>query len=92
MKVDIVTPDGVLFSGEVEAVAVPGVKGEFVILKNHAPIISLLEKGNIRLIGEDIAIEDELAHKFTREKRETVLPINSGTVEAKNNKVIILAE
>jgi len=92
MKVDIVTPDGVLFSGEIEAVAVPGVKGEFVILHNHAPIISLLEKGNIRLIGEDITIEDELADKFLRVKEEVLLPINSGTVEAKNNKVIILAE
>ncbi len=92
MKVDIVTPDGVLFSGEIEAVAVPGVKGEFVILTNHAPIISLLEKGNVRLIGEDITIKDELAHKFIREKEEILFPINSGTVEAKNNKVIILAE
>ena len=92
MKVDIVTPDGVLFSGEVEAVAVPGIKGEFVILNNHAPIISILDKGNIRLIGEDITINDELADTFLREKEEIILPINSGTVEAKNNKVIILAE
>ncbi len=92
MKVDIVTPDGVLFSGEVKAVAVPGVKGEFMILDHHAPIISTLEKGNIRLIGEDIIIEDELADKFIKEKEEILLPIHSGTVEAKNNKVIILAE
>jgi F-type H+-transporting ATPase subunit epsilon len=92
MKVDIVTPDGVLFSGEVEAVAVPGIKGEFVILNNHAPIISILEDGNIRLIGEDITIEDELADKFVKEKEEILLPIHSGTVEAKNNQVIILAE
>ncbi len=92
MKVDIVTPDGVLFSGEVEAVAVPGVNGDFMILNHHAPIISILQKGNIRLIGENITIEDELADKFTLKKEEIILPIQSGTVEAKNNKVIILAE
>lgn len=47
MKLEIVTPDGVVFSGEVSMVTVPGTKGSFTVLENHAPIISTLEKGKI---------------------------------------------
>ena len=45
MFLEIVTPEATLFSGEIESLAVPGVKGEFQMLKDHAPIISLLKKG-----------------------------------------------
>ena len=92
MKVDIVTPEGALFSGEVDSIVVPGVNGSFEMLNNHAPIIAVLDKGNVRLKGQGILIDNELKDKFIVKQGEVVLPINSGTVEMKNNHVIVLAE
>ncbi len=92
MKLDIVSPEGVLFTGEVDSVVVPGINGEFEILNNHAPIISILDKGNIRIKGDNLIIEEEVIDKFIKGDYELSLSIQSGTVEAKNNKVIILAE
>ncbi|AXT62134.1 F0F1 ATP synthase subunit epsilon [Aquimarina sp. AD10] len=92
MYLEIVTPEAVLFSGEVTSVAVPGVDGEFQMLDNHAPIISLLAKGNVKVYG-DMNLEEEVADKFTKgENGETLLPINSGAIEMKDNKVIVLAD
>ncbi|RAV27576.1 F0F1 ATP synthase subunit epsilon [Sinomicrobium soli] len=92
MYLEIVSPEATLFSGEVTSVAVPGVNGEFQMLKDHAPIVSLLGKGNVKIYGE-ISIEPGFAEKFsTGEKGETLLPIGSGTVEMRNNKIIVLAD
>jgi F-type H+-transporting ATPase subunit epsilon len=44
MKLDIVTPEGALFSGEVDSIVVPGVNGAFEMLNNHAPIIASWEQ------------------------------------------------
>ena len=92
MKLDIVSPEGILFSGEVNSVVVPGVNGAFEILNNHAPIIAILGKGEIRIKGDKILIDNEVQDKFKVTTGEAVLPIHSGTVEMKNNKVIVLAE
>ncbi|TSE04286.1 MULTISPECIES: F0F1 ATP synthase subunit epsilon [Aquimarina] len=92
MYLEIVTPEAVLFSGEVTSVAVPGVDGEFQMLDNHAPIISLLGKGNVKVYG-DMNLEEEVANKFTKgENGVTLLSITSGTIEMKDNKVIVLAD
>ncbi|MEW7289810.1 F0F1 ATP synthase subunit epsilon [Aquimarina sp. 2304DJ70-9] len=92
MYLEIVTPEAVLFSGEVTSVAVPGVDGEFQMLDNHAPIISLLAKGNVKVYG-DMNLDEEVADKFAKgENGTTLLPINSGTIEMKDNKVIVLAD
>ena len=92
MLLEIVTPEATLFKGEVTSVAVPGVDGEFQMLDNHAPIVSLLGKGNVKIYGE-VSLKKEVAPKFSKdEKGVTLLPINSGTVEMNNNKVIVLAD
>jgi F-type H+-transporting ATPase subunit epsilon len=92
MKLDIVTPEGALFSGEVDSIIVPGVNGAFEMLNNHAPIIAILGEGDIRIKGSNILIDTEVQDKFKITTGEAVLPIKSGTVEMKNNKVIVLAE
>ncbi len=92
MKLDIVTPEGALFSGEIEAIVVPGVNGTFEMLNNHAPIVAILTKGDVRIKGQNLRVDDEVVDKFKIDKNELVLPINSGTVEMKNNQVILLAE
>jgi len=92
MYLEIVTPEAVLFSGEVTSVAVPGVDGEFQMLDNHAPIVSILGQGNVKVYGE-MKLEEEVADKFSKgENGATILPINSGAIEMKENKVIVLAD
>ncbi|WP_103866644.1 F0F1 ATP synthase subunit epsilon [Aquimarina sp. I32.4] len=92
MYLEIVTPEAILFSGEVTSVVVPGVNGEFQMLDNHAPIISLLGKGDVKVFG-DMNLEEEVATKFTEgENGATLLSINSGTIEMKDNKIVVLAD
>ncbi|UJH66111.1 F0F1 ATP synthase subunit epsilon [Allomuricauda sp. SCSIO 65647] len=92
MYLEIVSPEATLFAGEVTSVSVPGVNGEFQMLENHAPIVSLLQEGKVKVKG-NIIIEEEFQHKFTKgADSETILEITSGTVEMKDNKVIVLAD
>lgn len=92
MYLEIVSPEATLFSGEVTSVAVPGVDGEFQMLNNHAPIVSLLKEGVVKISG-NIKLEEDVQDKFTKgDKETTLLKINSGTLEMKDNKAIILAD
>ncbi len=92
MYLEIVSPEATLFAGEVNSVTVPGINGEFQMLKDHAPIVSLLQKGKV-IVDGDITIEEEYENKFTKNaKGKTVLSIISGTVEMKDNKIIVLAD
>ena len=92
MYLEIVSPEATLFSGEVTSVAVPGVNGEFEILNNHASIISLLKEGVVKISG-NIELDKNVQDKFTQgDKNTMLLKINSGTIEMKDNKVIVLAD
>lgn len=92
MYLEIVSPEATLFTGEVTAVTLPGVDGEFQILNHHAPIISLLQQGNIKIKG-NVILEEANKDKFSKAANgDTVLFISSGTVEMKNNRVIVLAD
>jgi len=92
MILEIVTPEATLFHSEVDLVSVPGVNGEFQMLNNHAPIVSLLVNGTVKFKGTNVVIEEQFEEKFTNIKGEFTLPIKSGTIEMKENKVIILAD
>ena len=78
MILEIITPEKQLFNGEVNSIKVPGTIGDFEILNNHAPIISSLKEGEIRIISTDNKVE-----KFQ---------INGGVIEMKKNKIIVLAD
>ncbi len=78
MYLEIITPEKTAFSGEIQLVQVPGTKGSFEILNNHAPIISSLQAGRIRYI--------------TSNGQEKTVEINGGVIEAKNNHITILGE
>ncbi|OXA81955.1 hypothetical protein B0A56_05400 [Flavobacterium columnare NBRC 100251 = ATCC 23463] len=93
MIVEIVSPEATLFKGEVTSVAVPGINGEFQMLNNHAPIVSLLAKGNVKIVGSNIKIAKEFQDRFSKINEQTFwLPINSGTIEMNDNKIIVLAD
>jgi len=92
MYLEIVTPEASLFQGEVESVTVPGIDGEFQMLNNHAPIVSLLHEGNIKIKG-NLSITEEYQDKFSNgNDNSKLLAINSGTIELKDNKMIILVD
>ena len=92
MYLEIVSPEATLFTGEVTAVTVPGINGEFQMLTNHAPIVSLLQEGEVKIQG-NITIAKEWETKFSKNTNgDTVLTIQSGTIEMKDNKIIVLAD
>lgn len=77
MKLEIISPEKMLFTGEVELVTLPGTLGSFTILPGHAPIISSLEMGKLtyRVNGKD-----------------TEMTVNGGFIEMKNNLVSVCVE
>ncbi len=78
MFLEIITPEKKLFEGKVNLIRVPGVEGSFAILNNHAPIVSLLDAGKIKINK----IDGETLY----------FQIKGGVIEVKNNKTIILAD
>jgi len=77
MKLEIITPNQEIFSGEVSLIQLPGIDGLFEILNLHAPLIAALKKGKIK-------IENQGNIEY--------FEINSGVVEVLKNKVLVLAE
>jgi len=82
-----------LFSGEATSVTVPGTDGEFQILNNHAAIVSLLDKGTVK-IKSTSSMDESFQDKFKKGKEtgEWTLDIQSGTIEMKDNKAIVLVD
>ena len=78
MLLEIITPNKKIYEGEIKRVRLPGSKGLFEILNNHAPIISTLGKGTIRIIEEN--------------DRRLTYEVNGGIVENKNNHIIVILE
>tara|TARA_B100000902_G_scaffold193804_1_gene185169 strand:+ start:568 stop:810 length:243 start_codon:yes stop_codon:yes gene_type:complete len=78
MFVEILTLEEVLFSKEAISVVVPGESGTFEMLDNHAPIISILKKGTIKITDTN--------------NQKTSIELTGGSVEMSNNKVTILAD
>ncbi|HPO65584.1 MAG TPA: ATP synthase F1 subunit epsilon [Bacteroidales bacterium] len=76
MTLEIISPGKKIFSGKVKLVQVPGKKGAFEILNNHAPIISTLSAGKVKVVTPD----DE----------KNFFDITGGIVEVANNNIIIL--
>ena len=91
MYLEIVTPEASLVAGEVESVTVPGVEGEFQMLNNHAPIVSVLEAGKVKFKGNP-TIAEAFKKDFTQEGGQWVLHISGGTVECNHNRVMVLAD
>jgi F-type H+-transporting ATPase subunit epsilon len=92
MYLEIVSPEATLFSGEIESVTVPGPTGSFQMLNNHAPIVSTLKEGIVTISGK-MDLDDSAQNKFKKQDANTTLfEISSGTVEMRNNKLILLAD
>ena len=78
MNLEIITPAEKLYQGEVNLVRLPGTKGSFTILRNHAPIISTLEKGTVKIVD--------------KQNETSYIEVLGGIVEVNRNKIIVLAD
>ena len=79
MKVNIITPDTVLFTGDnIDLVQLPGIDGSFEIMNRHAPLISVLKEGKIKIL--------------TKGAPPRFFSVKGGVIEVLNNIVEILAE
>lgn len=77
MKLEIVSPDGIQYAGEVEEVSFPGISGSFDVLPHHAPLIAALNAGVIR---------------FRSGKEEKEQEIQGGFVEVKENRISVCTD
>lgn len=79
MTLEILTPEAILFEGEVTSVKVPGTEGGFEILNNHAPIIAtLVGNGTIRVVQAG--------------QKEQSFAVKGGVVEVLRNRIVVLTE
>ena len=76
MDVQIINPDRNLYDGKADLVTVPGTSGSIGILNNHAPLVSSLKKGEVKVILNE---------------KEQFFNIDGGIVEVLQNKVVVLA-
>ncbi len=78
MNVEIINPDKTIFTGEAFLVQLPGKDGSFEIMNNHAPLISVLKEGKVKVLDNN--------------KNPQFFEIKGGVIEVLKNKVLILAE
>ena len=89
MQLEIVSPERTLLTADVESVIVPGTDGSFQMLDNHAPIVSTLISGTVKISGE-IEDSNSLPDSFSViSPKEIHLSVSSGVVEMKENKIIV---
>ena len=77
MKLEIVTGEGLVYTGEVEVLVAPGIEGELGILPHHAPLLTMLQPGEIRIVVDG---------------QEEYMVISGGFLEVLANTVTILAD
>ena len=78
MTLEILTPEKKIYSGDVYGVQLPGISGLFEVLDKHAPLVSALGKGNLKILIDKSSTEN--------------YKIQSGFVEVLQNKVTVLVE
>jgi F-type H+-transporting ATPase subunit epsilon len=78
LLVEIITPSKMAYNGKVKSISLPGTLGNFQVLYNHAPLLSTIEVGHIKIVDlNDI---------------ETEYTTSGGSVEVLNNKILVLAD
>ena len=78
MTLEILTPDKKIFSGDVYGVQLPGISGLFEVLEKHAPLVSALKAGKLKILKDKNSV--------------SLYTIQSGFVEVLNNKATVLVE
>ncbi|MDA0771155.1 MAG: ATP synthase F1 subunit epsilon, partial [Chloroflexi bacterium] len=77
MKLEIVTAERLVYSEDVDVLVAPGIEGELGILPRHAPLLTVLQPGEIRV---------------SKDGKETYMTVSGGFIEVMSNTVTILAD
>lgn len=77
MRLELISPEKIIFSGEVELVTLPGVVGKFTVLPGHAPIVSVLTKGVV---------------VYQIDKKKTEVSVNGGFVEVNGETISVCVD
>ncbi|MCE2833763.1 MAG: ATP synthase F1 subunit epsilon [bacterium] len=80
MQLEILTPEKKLYSGEIYGIQLPGISGSFEVLEKHAPMVSALGKGSVKVLL------DKSGNNTTR------FTISGGFIEVLDNRVSVLVE
>jgi F-type H+-transporting ATPase subunit epsilon len=80
MELEILTPEKKLFSGNVYGIQLPGIGGSFEVLEKHAPLVSALGAGNVKVLNDKSG------------NNNTIYKISGGFMEVINNRVVVLVE
>jgi F-type H+-transporting ATPase subunit epsilon len=80
MELEILTPERKLFSGNVYGIQLPGIGGSFEVLEKHAPLVSALGAGNVKVLNDKSG------------NNNTIYKISGGFMEVINNRVVVLVE
>jgi len=78
VKIEIITPEKTVYQGDIRSMKVPGKKGAFQVLKDHAAIVSTLVEGKVTVTDMN--------------GRDSEFEIEGGVVEVRQNTIILLAE
>ena len=78
MNITVLTPDEAIFQGEATSVTVPGTDGQFQVLNNHAPIVSSLDEGKVKIVKT--------------EGGDMIFTIQKGFIEVLNNEISLLVQ
>lgn len=97
MNITVLTPDKEVFKGNIVSVKVPGSLGQFQVLKNHAPIVSALSEGEVKIVtaaGEHQFYDEESSTIKTTEEvgKAYTFSIQKGFIEVQNNEVSLLVQ
>ena len=96
MLLEVITPDAMLFKGNVTHVVLPGLDGSFGVLSNHAPMISGLATGTVKVeqVVEENQGEENVGRYNEEHKNDQTFTfeIKGGVMEVKDNKIMVLAE
>jgi F-type H+-transporting ATPase subunit epsilon len=79
MTLEILTPEKKVFSGDVYGVQLPGIDGLFEVLERHAPMVSALKPGKMKILKD-------------KQQHTSFYKIQGGFAEVLNNKIIVLVE
>ncbi len=78
MQLEIITPEKLVYEGYIYLIRVPGTQGSFEVLQNHAPIISTLEEGLVKVIDDKNNVR--------------YFDLTGGVIEVLDNKIVLLAD
>ena len=95
MNITVLTPERAIFEGAIQSVKVPGVSGEFQVLKDHAPIVSALETGKVTIVtaaGSHSYFDKESGESVvaTEAGKRLEYQVEGGFIEVLDNEVSLL--